>query len=97
VWQPGVRLAAAVWTLWTMTWLLPRAIAGDELMLPGSASPRRRQLMRYRWDVLAAELDQAGDLPAVAELCRGLLAATEHWQADELPLYPAFRSPPARG
>jgi hypothetical protein len=94
VWQPGVRRAAAAWTLWTMTWLLPRAIDGDELMLPGFVSPPRRQLMRHRWQVLAADLDGAGDLPAVAELCRGLLAATEHWQVAELPLYPAFRSQP---
>jgi hypothetical protein len=91
VWQPGVRRAVAAWTLWTMTWLLPRAGAGDEAMLPGSVSPRRRQLMRHRWHVLAAELDGTGDLPAVAELCRELLAATEHWQAAEMPLYPAFR------
>lgn len=95
VWQAGVRLAVAAWTLWTMTWLLPRVIADDEPMVPGIVSPLRRQLMRHRWQVLAAELDEAGDLPALpalAELCRGLLAATEHWQAPELPLYPAFRS-----
>jgi hypothetical protein len=92
VWQPGVRRAVAAWTLWTMTWLLPRADARDEAMLPGFVSPRRRQLMRHRWHVLAAELDSAGELPAVAELCRRLLVATECWQAAELPLYPAFRS-----
>ncbi len=92
VWQPGVRRAVAAWTLWTMTWLLPRVIADDEPMVPGIVSPLRRQLMRHRWQVLATELDEAGDLPALAGLCRGLLAATEHWQAPELPLYPAFRS-----
>lgn len=91
IWLRGVLRAVATWTLWTMSWLLPRVIAGDEPMAPGLVSPRRRQLMRYRWQVLGAELDEAGDLPAVAELCRRLLAATEQWQAAELPLYPAFR------
>jgi hypothetical protein len=93
IWQPGVRRAVAVWTLWTMSWLLPRVVAGDEPMVAGVVSPRRRQLMRHRWQVLAAELDGAKDLPAVADLCRGLLAATEHWQVADLPLYPAFRRP----
>ncbi len=92
IWQPGVRRAIAAWTLWTMAWLLPRAVTGDEPMAPGYVSPGRRQLMRHRWHVLAGELEQASDLPAVAELCRQLLAATEHWRAAELPLYPAFRS-----
>jgi hypothetical protein len=40
--------------------------------------------------VLAAELEPAGELPALAALARSLLAATEGWQAGELPLYPAF-------
>jgi len=92
IWLPGVRRAVATWTLWTMSWLLPRVLAGDEPMAPGFVSPRRRQLLRHRWQVLAAELDGAGDLPAVAELCRRLVSATERWQAAELPLYPAFRS-----
>jgi hypothetical protein len=92
IWLPGVRRAVAAWTLWTMTWLLPRALAGDEPMAPGFVSPSRRQLMRHRWQVLAAELESPGDLPAIAEMCRRLLAATERWQAAELPLYPAFRT-----
>jgi hypothetical protein len=92
IWQPGVRRAVATWTLWTMSWLLPRVLANDEPMEPGFVSPLRRQLMRHRWQMLAAELEGAGELPAVAELCRALLAATERWQADELPLYPAFRA-----
>ena len=52
--------------------------------------PTARQLLRYRWQVLGAELDSAGELPALAELTRRLLTATEHWQVPDLPLYPAW-------
>ena len=40
---------------------------------------------------VAGELEEAGDLPALARLCRALLAASESWQAEPLPAYPAFR------
>ena len=104
VWQPGLRLAVAAWTLSSTSWLLRRAMAADVPMNPVAASPHTRQLMRYRWQVLAAELEShthpgsdadagsAGELRAVAELMRSLLAATTDWHAAELPLYPAFRS-----
>ena len=102
VWRPGVQLAVAAWTLSSTSWLLRRAMAADVPMNPDAASPHTRQLMRYRWHALAAELESAGEsvagtlsgarLPAVAELMRSLLAATTEWHADELPLYPAFRS-----
>jgi hypothetical protein len=92
VWYDGVRRAAAAWTLSSMSWLLPRCLRGDASMNPqAAAAPRTRQLMRYRWQWLAAELDEAADLPAIAGLLRSLIAATNHWQAPDLPLYPALR------
>jgi hypothetical protein len=90
-WAAGVRCAVAAWSLSSMYWLLPQSIEQDRPMDAVRESPRRRQLIRHRWQVLAAELETAGELPALAELTRSLLAATEHWQAAELPLYPAFR------
>ena len=91
IWQCGVRRGVAAWTLSSMTWLLRSAIEADEPTDPEAESPRTRQLIRYRWQLLAGELASAGELPAVTELMRALLAATEGWQAAELPLYPAFR------
>jgi hypothetical protein len=89
-WSQGVRRAVAAWTLWTMSWLLPSVLAADHPMAAGLAAPGRRAVMRYRWQVLTAELDATGELPAVAELARALLTATEFWGAPDLPLYPAF-------
>ncbi len=92
VWYDGVRRAATAWTLSSMSWLLRRCLGGDASMnSEAAASPRTRQLMRYRWQWLAAELDAVGDLPVIAGLLWSLLAATDHWQAPELPLYPALR------
>jgi hypothetical protein len=90
-WQRGVRHAVAAWTMSSMWWLLDRSLAGNEPMDPDQASPRTRQLMRHRWRVLAGELDSSGDLPALAALMRSALSATDHWQAEDLPLYPALR------
>jgi hypothetical protein len=90
-WQPGVRHAVAAWTLSSMGWLLEWSLKGDTPMEPGATSPRTRQLLRHRWKVLAGELESAGELPFLAGLMRDLLAATEHWEAPELPVYPAFR------
>ncbi len=93
VWQPRLRRAVASWTLDSMWWLLRRSLEGDAPLNPEAvASPRSRQLMRYRWQVLAAELESAAELPVIAGLMRSLLAATESWQAADLPLYPALRS-----
>jgi hypothetical protein len=91
-WYDGVRRAAAAWTLSSMSWLLGRCLRGDASMNPeAAASPRTRQLLRYRWQWLAADLDAAGDLPVIAGLLRSLLAATDDWEAPDLPLYPALR------
>lgn len=95
-WQRGTRRAMAAWSLHSMWWLLRRALAADASLEPGAkAAPRTRQLIRHRWQVLAGELEAAGEFPAIATLARALLAATASWQATDLPLYPALR-PPAR-
>jgi len=91
VWQPGLRRAVAAWTMSSTSWLLRRSLAADVPMNAEQPSPHTRQLMRYRWQSLLAELEPAGDLPAITELVRSLLAATAGWHAPELPLYPAFR------
>jgi hypothetical protein len=91
VWQPGIRRAVAAWTLSSMTWLLGRSLRADVPMNPEQNSPQTRQLMRYRWQRLAAELEPSGELPALVSLVHSLLMATTGWQAPELPLYPALR------
>jgi hypothetical protein len=92
VWQAGIRRGIAAWTMNSMGWLLGRSLEGDPPLDAERTSPRARQLIRHRWQVLADELDGGGDLQSLAAFARSLLAATAHWQADELPLYPAFRS-----
>ena len=91
-WDRGVRRAVVAWSLGSMWWLLGRALTGDASLEPDAvAAPRNRQLMRYRWQVLAGELEAAGEFPAISAMARALLAATAGWYADELPLYPALR------
>ena len=91
IWQPGVRKAMAAWTLHALTYLLDRSVAADGSMNCLAAhAPTRRQLLWYRWQRLAEELDQAGELPAISALMSNLLEATQSWHAPGLPLYPAF-------
>jgi hypothetical protein len=91
-WERGVRRAVVAWSLGSMWWLLGRALTGDASLEPDAvAAPRTRQLMRYRWQVLAGELEAGGEFPAISAMARALLAATAGWHADELPLYPALR------
>ncbi len=92
VWRPGLRRAMAAWTLHAMTYLLDRSLIADRPMLEdGRAAPTARQLLRYRWRRLLAELEPAGELRSICALARDLLARTENWQVAGLPLYPAFR------
>ena len=98
VWLPGVRLAVAAWSLHAMTYLLDRSLIADMSMIDdGREAPTKRQLLRYRWQQLIAELEPADgaagepELRALGALARQLLARTEHWHVPELPLYPAFR------
>jgi hypothetical protein len=91
IWQPGVRRAMAAWTLHALTYLLDRSIAADGSMNSvATRAPTRRQLLRYRWQRLGDELNQAGELPAIAALMGNLLSRTQSWHAPGLPLYPAF-------
>ena len=90
-WQPGVRRGIAAWTMNSMGWLLRASLQRDRPLDDARTSPSTRQLMRHRWQVLLAELESAGELPALAELMRRLLAATTGWRAAALPLYPALR------
>jgi len=92
VWNYGVRCAVAAWSMSSMYWLLGRALTHDEPLEQDHDSPSARQVMRHRWQVLAAELEGGGVLPALAELARSMLSATERWQVPELPFYPAFRA-----
>lgn len=92
-WQRGMRLAMTAWTLHATTHLLDSSIIADGSMHSReSRAPMARQLLRYRWLSLLAELEPSGDLPAISALMRQLLTSTESWQAAELPYYPAFRS-----
>lgn len=93
VWRLGIRRAAVAWTLHAMTYLLDHAMGADApVSEERTPVPTRRQLLRYRWEWLAAELDAAHELPAVRELVAGLLRATSHWRVPPMPVYPAFAS-----
>ncbi|GAA3545921.1 hypothetical protein GCM10022419_027670 [Nonomuraea rosea] len=61
LWETGVRLAMVTWTI-HMTWvLLPRARKRDRPMHhTRTPVPSERQLLRYRWSRLLAELDRDG-------------------------------------
>jgi hypothetical protein len=90
-WDAGVLRGCAAWTIHAMSYLLDRALGADASMNDeAAAAPGRRQLLRYRWQTLGNQLAAAGQLPALAELMRSLLDATEHWQASALAIYPAF-------
>lgn len=92
-WQPGLIRAVAAWTLHATCHHLERCLVGDSPMDDSrSQEPTVRQLLRYRWQQLGRELQAAGDLPAIAALMATLLAGTQHWQAPDLPGYPAFRA-----
>jgi len=99
VWLSGLHSAVAAWSSSSLSRLLHRAIESDEPLEPGRVSPGIRQLIRYRWRVLLDWLDGGPQLPALAALTESLLAATEDWQAPDLPLYPAFgvSPPPSAG
>jgi hypothetical protein len=102
IWGPGVRRGVAAWTLHAMTYLLDRALIADMSMIDdGRAAPTKRQLLRYRWQLLISELEPGprpsrgtvgSELPALRTLARQLLASTEDWRVPDLPAYPAFRT-----
>lgn len=87
VWRTGLCRAKAAWTVHATVSLLPRAAVGDTPMHPTRRPvPSARQLLRHRWQMVAHD-DQP---PALAEMCRRLLAATTNWNVTELGRYPAF-------
>lgn len=93
VWRTGMRDAIATYTVSVTEWLGPRAVTADKPMHPNrNPVPTSRQLLRHRWTRLATVLGP--DQPALAEVTARLLDATEHWQAEPLPLYPAFTPRP---
>jgi hypothetical protein len=92
IWEAGLKRAVAAWTLHAMKYLLDRSASADLPMIDdGRAAPTARQLLRYRWRRLLAELAPAAELPALCALADQLLSATDRWQAPDLPLYPALR------
>lgn len=96
-WEHGVRMATAAWTLHAMTYLLDRSLVADgQMIADGRTAPTARQLLRYRWHRLRAELSRAGELPALTALVTDLLTRTGHWQVPDLPLYPALSDPTPR-
>lgn len=72
-------------------WLMPGAVEEDRPMnRKRDPIAGVRQVLRYRWEVTAAALERAGELPAAAAVFRTLLARTEDWLVPDLPRYPAF-------
>ena len=92
VWRPGLRRAAALWTIDMTSLLLSRVRSEDRAMHPVRRPlPTMRQLLRYRWQWLAEQLESSDDLPALAQAMRGLLEVTGHWNTAPLPVYPPWR------
>lgn len=95
IWRPGMHAAVAFWTVSMSAILLGRVMAekpadGKPSMEAGGGR-HVRQILRYRWQSLLAQLEAEGELPALAAAMRALLEATADWQVDHLPRYPAFR------
>jgi hypothetical protein len=92
VWRPGLRRAAALWTISMTTLMLATVGSEDRATHPARRPvPTMRQLLRYRWQWLVEQLEPTGDLPALAQALRGLLDATRHWNAPSMPVYPPWR------
>jgi hypothetical protein len=93
-WRHGLLLATAWWTVDIVNHLGATSAVREGSIHPASAgAPTIRQVLRYRWEYLAAELDAANVLPALAGTVRRLLAATDRWPTTPLPLYPALGNP----
>ncbi|ACU77201.1 conserved hypothetical protein [Catenulispora acidiphila DSM 44928] len=91
IWRPGVRLASVAYVVAMTQWLMPGAVEEDRPMnRKRDPIASVRQVLRYRWEVTAAALERAEELPAAAAVFRALLARTEDWLVPDLPRYPAF-------
>lgn len=92
-WQRGIVHATARFTMEATTWLGPKSATGDRTMNPErDGVPTARQLLRHRWTHLATTI--GGELPAIARLTDQLIAATDRWDVEPLPYYPAFTPTP---
>ncbi|MEU0005788.1 hypothetical protein ABZ079_16260 [Streptomyces sp. NPDC006314] len=96
VWAHGMRMAIAAWSVMTLGALRYAAEEDYPLHSTRRPAPMSRQLLAYRWESLLRELESARELPAFAELLRGLLAdRAAVWRPDPLPAFPALVSAPA--
>ncbi|MER6916009.1 hypothetical protein ABT354_30405 [Streptomyces sp. NPDC000594] len=96
VWEHGMRRAVAAWSVMTLGALRYAAEEDYPLHSTRRPAPMSRQLLAYRWGSLLRELTSAGELPAFAELLRGLLADRAGvWRPEPLPALPALASAPA--
>lgn len=87
IWQPGVRRAVALWTVYLTTDLVPRAAEDRPAHRTRRPVPTLRQLLRYRWETASA----LEEFPAFAETMRLLLREVAGgWDVPSLPGYPAF-------
>lgn len=97
IWRPGMHAAVAFWTVYMSALQLGRLMAdktevGQEQPTSEPGSRRHvRQILRYRWQSLLAQLEADGALPALAAAMRALLEVTADWRVEPLPRYPAFR------
>src|SRR5262249_32686505 len=87
--ERAALLARAFWTVTTVGDRLAKTLDEDEWW--GTATLRQRHLPPL--ETFLEGSDDVGDLPALADLARDLLARLrQRWgAAAEMPLYPAFR------
>ncbi|MEU3170019.1 hypothetical protein [Streptosporangium sp. NPDC006930] len=87
IWQPGIRRAVALWTVYLTTNLIPRMAKDEPAHRTRRPVPTLRQLLRHRWET-ASTLEE---FPAFAETMRLLLRdVAGDWDVPPLPGYPAF-------
>jgi hypothetical protein len=87
--ERAALLARAFWTVTRVGDRLAKTLDEDERW--GTATLRQRHLLRLETFIEGA--DDVGDLPALADVARDLLARLrQRWgDAAQMPLYPAFR------
>ncbi|MGJ6967448.1 hypothetical protein ACSDR0_36570 [Streptosporangium sp. G11] len=87
IWQPGIRRAVALWTVYMTADLIPRVAEDRPAHRFRRPVPTLRQLLRYRWET-ASTLEE---FPAFSETMRLLLREVAGgWDVPPLPGYPAF-------
>ncbi len=88
--EAAVGLASLVWCVITVGWFLPGALAGRRAGGEGLHSPQLRAVVQHRLGLVATS--DIPELLASRRLARQLSSALSAiWQADQLPLAPAFR------